>query len=718
MGILDFPDYVRSGGVLPTHPSAGEIVAEALQALAPPTRMSIDRAAEKWRKTRVNNQWQPWTNEAAPYLVEPQRMITSRRYAVVCFVGPAQSLKTSALIENPIAHAIMCQPRTVHVMQMSRDAAREFSMEKIGPMVRNSPELQARQSPGKSADNTFDKIFRGGMRLTMGWPVVSQLSSRSIPLVLLTDYDRYPENIDGEGPALDLARNRPKAYGSLGKVVLEASPGRPILVEGWKPESPHEAPPTTGILAVYNSGTRGRLYWRCPDCAERFEPRLDRLEWPKDCASPAEAGRQVAMICPHCGSVIPPKAKAELNAGGIWLHETRDGGVAEIGDPALRETDTVSYWMQGPAAALSKWSELVTMYLTKREELRKTGDELPLMTVLNTQFGMPYLPRGLASESDLTVERLRDRAEDRPLRIAPQGARFVTVAIDVQATRFVVQVDAWGPERERWLIDRFDIHEPPEEAPGAEDRAINPPRYAEDWAQLDRLMELVYPVQGAGYGLRPVAFCIDSQGAPGTTDNAYRFWRRMRKAGHHRIWHLVRQHSGFNSDIAWRARPTGASKQASKTRKAASDIPLLHLSVDRLKDSTAAQLGREDDGAGAYHLSTHLAPEVFEEMCAENRTPKGWEKKRGVVRNEAFDLAGYSMGLALILKADRINWERPPAWAVLGSQNMNAVLLSEPQDGGAAAPDVTPDPPAAPAGKTARPVRVRKPRIVRSSYMR
>lgn len=677
MGVMDFPDYARSGGVLPKHPSNSDLIAEVIDSLRPPTRMTVDRAAEMHRKTRVGMQWQDWSNTVAPYLIEPQRMITSRRYGVVCFVGPAQSLKTSALIENPIVHAIMCQPRTVHVIQMDRTAAHQFSIEKIGPMIRHSPDLASRQLAGRSADNIESKMFRGGMYLTIGWPVVSQLSSRAIPLVLLTDYDRYKENISGEGSALQLARNRPKTFGSLGKVVLECSPGRPITKENWKPETPHEAPPTTGALEVYNTGTRGRLYWHCPDCPGQFEPRLDRLEWPEDCASPGEAGRRTVMICPHCGSIIEPRWKHDLNLGSIWLHEAADGSLVEIGDPAVRETDTVSYWMQGPAAALSKWSDIVTMYLTAHETLKRTGDEQSLMTVLNTQFGMPYLPRGMAAESDISAEALLERAERRALRIAPAGTRFVTVAVDVQATRFVVQVDAWGPDRERWLIDRFDIHDAPEGAPGAGKRTINPPRYAEDWARLDELMDLVYPVQGAGYGLKPAVIAVDSQGAPGTTDNAYRFWRRMRKLGHHRVWHLVRQHSGFASDIAWIARPKSASKQASKHRQVASDIPFLHLSVDRLKDATIAQLGREADGAGAYHLSSMLPPEVFEEFCSENRTPKGWEKKRGVVRNEAFDLGGYSLGLALILRADRINWDDPPAWAALGPQNQNAVDLSQ-----------------------------------------
>jgi len=692
MGLLDFKGYREADGKLPRHPSMAELLEETLPALTPPSRITVDEAAAKSRMTRVGLSWLPWDNAAAPYMIEPQRMVTSRRYAVVCFVGPAQSLKTSALIENPIAHAITCQPRPVHVVQMDRNAAREFSIEKIGPMIRRSPELMERQALGKGADNTFDKVFRGGMRLSIGWPVVSQLSSRAIPLVLLTDYDRMPENVEGEGSPLALARNRPKTFGSLGKVVVEGSPGRPIEREDWTPDGPHSAPPTSGILDVYEGGTRARWYWRCPDCTELFEPRLDRLDWPEDAASPAEAGRRTVMVCPCCGSVIPPGMKMALNAGGVWMHETRDGSIAPLGDET-RESDVVSYWLQGPSAALSSWADQVTQYLKARQVAEKGGDENNLQTVLNTQFAMPHRPLAMRDEAGLDANRLRESAEPRPLGVAPVEARFLTVAVDIQANRFVVQVDAWGPDLERWLIDRFDLFTPPADAPGAAARALDPARYAEDWAVLVPLLDRVWPVEGSDWGLMPVGVAYDSGGAPGVTENAYRFWRARRKEGRGKEWRPVRPRGGLNlTDRAWLERP----KRGHGGRKAASDVTLLYVATDRLKDAVSAQLLRADPGVAAHHLSSALPTEVFDEMAAERRTAKGWELKPGVRRNEALDLAGYGLGLVLTLGGEKIDWNRPPAWAAELRFNRRAVNLAtqaqEAAPASEAAPRATPPP--------------------------
>lgn len=64
----------------------------------------------------------------------------------------------------------------------------------------------------------------------------------------LTDYDRFPEDIDGEGDGFSLASKRTTTFMSAGMTLAESSPGREITDVKWRRSSPHEAPPTTGIL--------------------------------------------------------------------------------------------------------------------------------------------------------------------------------------------------------------------------------------------------------------------------------------------------------------------------------------------------------------------------------------------------------------------------------------------------------------------------------------
>ena len=46
----------------------------------------------------------------------------------------------------------------------------------------------------------------------------------TLPRVLLTDYDRMPDDVDGEGSPFDLARGRTRTFGSRAYVVAESSP--------------------------------------------------------------------------------------------------------------------------------------------------------------------------------------------------------------------------------------------------------------------------------------------------------------------------------------------------------------------------------------------------------------------------------------------------------------------------------------------------------------
>ncbi|MGT3305009.1 phage terminase large subunit family protein, partial [Yersinia enterocolitica] len=130
-----------------------------------------------------------------------------------------------------------------------------------------------------------------------------------------------PEDVDGEGDGYTLASKRTTTFMSLGMTLVESSPGRDIIDTKWKRKSPHEAPPTTGILSLYNRGDRRRWYWPCPYCGEYFQPVMENMVGYRDEADPVTASEAAKMQCPHCRGLINASMKRELNNQGIWLIE-------------------------------------------------------------------------------------------------------------------------------------------------------------------------------------------------------------------------------------------------------------------------------------------------------------------------------------------------------------------------------------------------------------
>ena len=676
---------------LPSWTTVDRAIAEALPNLNPLARVSVSETAPR-RSIESGGQWVPWRPDVAPYMHEPGDLITSRRFDSVAFVGPARSSKSEGLVINPLTHAILAQPRVVAVFSPSKDAAQEWSVGAVDSLIANSDELRERLLSGKGGDNVFGKKFRGGCRLTIDWPVKAKLAQRSISLVIGTDYDAFPDDIGGDGEAFPLMRKRTEAAGSRGMTAVESSPRKPILNENWTRKTPHEAPPCEGIVGIYNRGSRGRLYWTCPDCRGQFEPAFDRLQWPAT-GSTADRGAKTYMSCPHCGGVIEARQKMELNAAAQWLHECEGGEIVPIHD-LKRNVATASFWLPGPAAALAPWSRIVSRVLEAEETYKETGGETALQAAYNVELGLPYLSRARGASEGLTADALREGASAHAWQECPPETRFVTVAIDVQSGRFVVQVEAWGRDMERVLIDRFDLFTPPGEDTS---RRLDPAKYAEDWQVLEPLADKVYRVTGKAYGLRPLAIVIDMQGEAGVTPNARAFWRDM-KAKHRGRFFLQRGRGGEHAKRAALLYPETAHKGKEHVAR---DVPAINTGTDRLKDEIAASLLRTEPGPRKLHISTHAPAEVFDEYAAERRGPKGWEKRPGAIRNEALDLSVYALALAVVLEIEAVDWEKPPAVLRLGPDNPRAVLIgdTETED---AAPDNPGNPDPQPKAKARR----------------
>ncbi|EFH9190819.1 phage terminase large subunit family protein [Escherichia coli] len=634
--------------------------------LRAPRRMRVaDAVAQYMRVPMGAGNSVPWDPLVAPYVIEPMNCLTSREYDAVIFVGPARTGKTIGLIDGWVIYNVICDPADMLIIQMTEEKAREHSKKRLARTFRVSPEVVSRLSPNKNDNNVYDRTFLAGNYLKIGWPSVNIMSSSDYKCVALTDYDRFPEDIDGEGDAFSLASKRTTTFMSSGMTLVESSPGRDVKDVKWRRTSPHEAPPTTGILSLYNRGDRRRWYWPCPHCGEYFQPCGDVVAGFRDIADPVLASEAAYIQCPSCSGRIMPEQKRELNGRGVWLRdgESINADGSRYGDP--RRSRIASFWMEGPAAAYQTLSQLVYKLLTAEQEYETTGSEETLKTVINTDWGLPYLPR--ASMEQRKSELLEQRAEPVPSRSVPDGVNFLVATVDVQAgrhRRFVVQVTGYGSRGERWIIDRYNITQSLRGDSDGESQRIDPASYPEDWdVLLTDVFHKSWPLASdPSQQMRLMAMAVDSGGEDGVTDNAYKFWRRCRRDGLGKRIYLFKGDSIRRAKLITRTFPDNTGRTGRRAQ-AAGDVPLWLLQTDALKDRVNNALWRDSPGPGYVHFPDWLGSWFYDELTYEERSSDGKWSKPGRGANEAFDLMVYAEALVILHGYEKIRWPDAPEWA-------------------------------------------------------
>lgn len=670
------------------HASATPIIRAAAYAFRPPRRISVSEAATDSLMIRQPGGYSgPWSPTEAPYMIEPMDMLASRKHEAVCFVGPARTGKTMGLLDGWFARNVTSDPGDMLIVQMSQEKAREYSKTRIDRAIRHSPQLLGLMSQRGHDDNTHDKLFRHGMWVKIGWPSATQLSSSDYRYVALTDYDRMPDNIDGEGSAYALGLKRTQTFLSRGMCMVESSPGREYLDPHWKAETPHEAPPATGVLGIYNRGDRRRWYWQCPDCSDYFEaaPGLslfatmptetELLEIVRSANLSDMAEKHAVVVCPHCGTLIEQRHKPHLNRieTARWLADGqtvgRDGVV--LGDAP--RSSIASYWLGGVAAAYQKWDSLILRYLQGLREYVLSGSDLTLKATINTDQGMPYLPRHLMADTESGVQ---DRLEDLARFHVPDEARFLTATVDVQggsSSRFVVEVRAFGLGLESWLVDRFPILSTDRD--GRQDR-VDPASYAEDWDLLtQKVVQATYKTS-SGRELRVLRTAVDTGGEDGVSAQAYAWYRRLRKAGLSARVLLIKGGSQPNKP------PVSKGHGRTKEGRTMPDMPVWIINTDYFKDIVAGSLRRKVPGPGYFHAPQWAPQAYFDELRAETRAPNGkWKKLTDRSRNEALDLWVYALAACEVLGCGamgKFDWRVPPGWARrLDNENTELITAEE-----------------------------------------
>lgn len=662
--------------------SAHGIKRELADGILPPNRVALKDSVEEyvWSHTPGGHSAM---FKVPKYFERPLNLVGSRLYQGIVVLAPAQCLKTFTMVECVIAENIKNIHADMLLVQTRQDTARDFSMGRLARLLRHSHGL----SENLVGDNVFDKQFKHGETLYLGWPTVAHLSGKTLRFVLQTDYDRFPANIDGEGTAWQLGFNRIKAFLSRGKCIAESSPKGYSIDPKKKPPTTHHYPSALGITSIYHQGTMEQWYWPCPECDEYFQNRAtfdeDYVYLPNCGEDLKESAEQMGLICPHCGSIIDiNRHKHEMNEHGVWAgpNQTVDSQGNLHGEPV--SSDIASFGLAGWAAQLQSPKQLALKYLQAKKEFDESGDDTEMMTVFNTQLGTVLKNITMNTEALKDILMGRAQKSQLPKMEVPDWVCFLTARIDVQAgrkKRFVVQVHGHGAGEEV-LIDRFNIRKTSARLDDQEEEMpIEPQAYLEDWDEIEKqVIDKVYPLQ-SGKGFMPIKIvACDQGGEDGVSNNAYEFYRKLKREGKAHKFLLVKGTGSKAADIYKIVFPDN-TKNTRRKAKAKGDVPVALVNTDKCKDIVFNNLQRADRGRGYVHFPAWLGEWFYEELTYEERDFKGHWEKPGKGNNEALDLFAYGEALLRKLNAHKATfWESPPLWA--RSQDENPDIIRNTDD--------------------------------------
>lgn len=536
----------------------------------------------------------------------------------------SQMFKTQSAI-NWIGACIHRAPANILALQPTDGLAKRFSA-RVSQSIRNVKVLRECVSAEKSRDkrNTSQaKDFKGDATLYINTAgAAANLAEITVRYLFIDEVDRLPPLVEGD--SVEIAEARATQHERDCKFYEVSSP----TLEGF-----------SKIDELHAMGTQEVYLVPCPHCDHHQELLLENFQYRRD---PDTGFMDRAWFrCPECGCDIEERHKTTM------FYDEALGGTAHWHAKSQGDGETISVTMSAfymPIGAIG-WLSLARQYERAKQALLR-GDHTLMQAFYNTRLGLSYKN----TENTTTAKQLRDRAEDYPARVVPAEALVVTMAVDTQANRLEVQIEAWGPGMEHWVIDYVVLIGSPTEPPETPGSV---------WQRLDEIRRTPLMHASGGKPILISAYGIDAGGA--NTQDVYNYGQARRSMGCTVLAGATRPARPIISNVPARVDITWGGT------KTPGGVERWEVGTDVAKDYLSGRLHLVE-GPGAMHFHRGLPPEWFEQMVSESpvtryvkgRPSRQWQAPNGV-RNEAWDVSVYNLAIAYQLglhKWSALDWQR------------------------------------------------------------
>ena len=448
-------------------------IAEAFMGgLRPDPQMTVSEWANRRRKLpqETTKEHGRYKVERTPYIREVQDNLSAASPVIRTVLMKGAQLGGSETGLNLIGYIIDVAQGPVILVCPTVEMAERHSETRIKPMIRMTPRLKkvmGDPDAKKPGNKILLKKFPGGVLVMTGANSGATLRSLPARYMIWEEPDAYPDDVDGEGSAVDIVAARGFTYGYRRKEFLNCTP---------------KLASNSIIYAEYLAGDQRTYRMPRPHCRTPYAWDQSTFRW--DGADPTTAH----MVCPHCHERTQErKHKSAMMAAGVW--------VPKVVDPPRGMAR--SYYLPSfysPIGMLS-WFEIAKVAIAAETNFVKAK------TYHNTYLGLPWTD---AADTPDPAEILAV-ALACPLRAreVPDWACILFAGVDCGVDHIEIGVWAYGPGQKRHLVEHIrlsgSIHSP------------------EQWARLTETLRRGY-VHPLGAVLRIAHVFIDRGRWPDVID--------------------------------------------------------------------------------------------------------------------------------------------------------------------------------------------------------
>jgi phage terminase large subunit GpA-like protein len=430
--------------------------------------------------------------------------VDSGRWSRCVATGPTQSGKTLSCFVIPLLYHLFELQETVICGLPDMDMAGDKWREDILPAIERSKyrDLLPQRGGGSRGGRVESLQFGNGatLKFMSGGGSDKSRAGFTSRVVVITETDGMdqPAGTSRESDKITQLEARTRAYGARKRIYMECT----VSTEQGR------------TWQEYSKGTHSRIVLPCPSCREWVSPEREHLTGWQGATTQADARQAGAFSYPACGQVWSEEDRIKANQASRLLHDGQTlDAQGELQGP-LPRTDTLGF----------RWSAVNNLFPTSGEfaadewrASRSPDEENAEREMRQFVWCVPVAPSKWAQTS-LESTELAGRMNDLPRGVVPQGAQWLTAAVDLGKYLAHWIVVAWMPEAVCHIVDYGRLEVASEDL-GVEQATLVALRefrtlVAEGWPVGAAGGQPMIPTQvwvDAGY-MAPVvyAFCRDS----------------------------------------------------------------------------------------------------------------------------------------------------------------------------------------------------------------